>query len=150
MGKTDTVRCAETYGTEGWPVPPELAESRIRNAYQVYEKVRHHAAVCDDHFGQLCEIAPAPEESWEPLAAALASGGWSVKDTSRKVADVARFDIPDTHTAWLPRGQVGSCAARIRHAGAEFGRCQETEIANAGSEFEDWTALRMAPRGAVA
>lgn len=78
-----------------------------RDAYRVWEKCRHVSALSEEiGFRHLYEISRAPEESWPPLAAALVEKKWSVKDTARAVGEVAKFNIPDEHTPWLPRGQI--------------------------------------------
>lgn len=79
--------------------------SKKRAAYEVYESVSRET-LSSDQYSHLYEISKGPPESWGPLCSALVSRKWSVKDTARVVGEVAKFDIPDRHAAWLPQGQV--------------------------------------------
>jgi ParB-like chromosome segregation protein Spo0J len=78
-----------------------------RDAYAVYEKctniVQFPAFV---GLMQLHEVSKAPEECWPALAAAFLAKSWSVKDTARAVGEVAKFEIPEQHGAWLPQGKI--------------------------------------------
>lgn len=77
-----------------------------RDAYRVYEKCATVAHFQDVGYIQLVEIAKAPEDRWQPLAAATGKNKWSRKDASQRVAEAAKFTISATHASWLPPGLV--------------------------------------------
>lgn len=80
---------------------------RKRDAYRVWEKCRHVATLSDEiGFRHLYEISKAPGECWPPLASALSAKKWSVRETARAVSEVAKFEIPPHHSAWLPAAQI--------------------------------------------
>lgn len=76
-------------------------------AYSVYQNCVHstHFLALASHKA-LYEISKAPQACWQPLTQALATRGWTVKETSYAVAEVAKFDIPDRHVSWLPQTRI--------------------------------------------
>jgi hypothetical protein len=78
-----------------------------RNAYAVYENCTSVVQFpADIGLMHLYEISKAPEDCWQPLASALVTKKWSVKDTARAVGEVAKFAVPERHAPWLPAGQI--------------------------------------------
>jgi ParB/RepB/Spo0J family partition protein len=84
----------------------QSALSMKRAAYEVYEKASPGDGFSGDGYKHLYEISKAPEECWQPLVSALAAKKWSVKDAARMVGEVAKFEIPERHSAWLPAAQI--------------------------------------------
>lgn len=85
---------------------PQSVLSMKRAAFAVYEKSSHVDGFSGDEYRHLYEISKAPPECWHPLVSALSAKKWSVKDTARAVSEVAKFDIPERHTAWLPADRI--------------------------------------------
>lgn len=77
--------------------------AKKQRAYGVYEKCGGPTTVS---WESLYEVSKAPEDCWQPLAAAMVANAWTVKDVARNVADVGKFAIPPQHVSWLPSGLV--------------------------------------------
>lgn len=89
--------------------------SHLRSAYEVYEKCVHGTqytqfSAKDTVYTHkhLYEISLSPKDCWPPLIAAMIASAkpWAVRDTAGKVAEIAKFNIPDRHASWLLRGQI--------------------------------------------
>lgn len=131
----------------------EASLRQRRAAYAVYAKCVESTHFDDPNgLSHLYEISKAPEDCWEPLVSALTTRKWSVKDTARVVGEVAKFDIPDRHGSWLPRGQVTEAYLRderptptaVARLGEEAGRvlaaieAEDVGTAQDAAEFKAW------------
>lgn len=85
----------------------EATLRRLRAAYQVYAKCVTATHLDSTKMGHthLAEISRAPEDAWIPLASAW-SEKWKLADTTRKVSEVQKFEIPEPHRPWLPIDRV--------------------------------------------
>lgn len=78
-----------------------------RASYRVYEKCAGNTQFNSDKMTHthLHEISKAPEDAWIPLVGAWTQK-WTLADTSRKVGEIAKFEVPEQHRPWLPIDRV--------------------------------------------